>query len=498
MRNPDQIEPEQQVALQDWLRRRSMFLAWATLLTMAALYLYNLDGWLNNDDEGVFLYQAWRTSLGEIPYIDFYSSRLPLFTHTGSLLIRLLGPSPLGVRAVSVGLILLAGLFVFLTGRRVFCAPVGLVAMVVFLLYPAVHRSGRYHMPDNYMVFWETVGLYLFCKGYDQEDHGHGWMLMAGLAFGLSTLYKLFGLLPLAGCSLALGWRWITSRASRPRMLSLGLALGSPFLLLAGCVLGYHFLAVPTFLRNVIGVNTTTGLHASGPGTILRGARFLVAYFLGNGSLLVLALPAALRVMKPGKRGQVLAWQIPTALGFLLIPRELHDRHLLYLLPSLALLFAAALRPLLAWPRHAFLAASLIGALCFPWLVTDTLRVVRIDQDTQAVAAFIRSRTSPEDHVLCDYGELIFHAERPTTYWGAEISRAVALSGLVSGARLIEEIEAYDVRIVLVDSSPKTAHHLASLPDYVDLRQYLQQHFDLIWRFPRHDQLIEVYQRGGR
>ena len=497
MRNREERAPKVCTVLENWLRRHSMILAWATLLVMALLYLYNLGGWLINDDEGVFLYQAWRTSLGEIPYVDFYSSRLPLFTYSGSLLMRFLGPSPLGVRAVSAGLILLAGLFIFLTGRKLFCTSIGLLAMLVFLLYPTVHHSGRYHMPDNYMVFWEAMGLYFFCKGYAEEDHSRGFMVIAGLAFGLSTLYKLFGLLPLAGCLLALGWRWLKGQSSRPRTLFLGLALLSPYLILTGGVLGYYFFAVPTFCRNVIGVNTVVGSQPSWLSIVLRGIVFYIAHFLSNSSLLILALPAAVQVSKRGNVCQVLAWQIPTVLAFLLIPRELHNRHLMYLLPSLVLLFAAALRPLLGQPRRSFLAVSLIGAVCFPWLVADSLRVGRIDDDTRELVTLIRSRTSPDDYILSDYGELNFYAQRPTTYWGAEISKAVALSGLTSGAQLIEEIEAYDVCMVLMDSSPKTAHHLVSLPDYADFRRYVQQHFELIRCFPRHDQVIEVYQRHG-
>ncbi|MBU0703306.1 MAG: hypothetical protein KKC18_05510, partial [Chloroflexi bacterium] len=100
------------------------------------------------------------------------------------------------------------------------------------------------------------------------------------------------------------------------------------------------------------------------------------------------------------------------------------------------------------------------------------------------------------DHVLSDYQEINFHAHRLSTYLGAEISYVVVASGQITGADLIAEIEAVDVKMVLVDVSPQTAHHMVKLLDYKDFRAYLQDHFTLLNVLNRGEQQLEVYSRS--
>ena len=57
-------------------------LALALLLLMG--YLFNLTGWRIHDDEGEYLYQLWRMTLGESPYRDFLTPQLPVFLYAGS------------------------------------------------------------------------------------------------------------------------------------------------------------------------------------------------------------------------------------------------------------------------------------------------------------------------------------------------------------------------------------------------------------------------------
>ncbi|HQZ72005.1 MAG TPA: hypothetical protein PK826_11855, partial [Anaerolineae bacterium] len=56
------------------------------LLAFAALalfYAWRLTGFLVNDDEGSYLYAAWRISRGELPYRDFLTPQLPGFLLPG-------------------------------------------------------------------------------------------------------------------------------------------------------------------------------------------------------------------------------------------------------------------------------------------------------------------------------------------------------------------------------------------------------------------------------
>lgn len=79
------------------------------LLFLAALaYVYTLTAWRLDDDEGTYLYGAWRISLVEVIYRDFLTCVLPPFQYMAALLIRLFGPALLPIRAFSVGLTLLS------------------------------------------------------------------------------------------------------------------------------------------------------------------------------------------------------------------------------------------------------------------------------------------------------------------------------------------------------------------------------------------------------
>src|SRR5512138_3838835 len=80
----------------------------AAVLVALALFMgfWNLDGWLMNDDEGTYLYGAWRVSLGEFPYRDFFLSQTPLGLVLGAGVFKAFGPSVWAARALSYALIL--------------------------------------------------------------------------------------------------------------------------------------------------------------------------------------------------------------------------------------------------------------------------------------------------------------------------------------------------------------------------------------------------------
>ncbi|MCK4832933.1 MAG: hypothetical protein KAS81_09195, partial [Anaerolineales bacterium] len=63
--------------------RRADWLALAVWLLLLVGYLYNLSGWRVHDDEGEYLYQVWRMTQGEVPYLDFLTPQLPVFLYGG-------------------------------------------------------------------------------------------------------------------------------------------------------------------------------------------------------------------------------------------------------------------------------------------------------------------------------------------------------------------------------------------------------------------------------
>lgn len=152
-------------------RKQEILVILLTIVVLGSLYFYNLGGWLIDDDEGSFLYQAWRISEGDRPYADFFSSRDPLFLYTTGMLVKLLGRSTVALRAVSVLLILASSAIVFWLARQFLPAEGAWLAMLVFLLHPQVFFYGRRMYPEPFMVLFIVLGLYLFQRGWDERRY---------------------------------------------------------------------------------------------------------------------------------------------------------------------------------------------------------------------------------------------------------------------------------------------------------------------------------------
>ncbi len=463
------------------------------ILAFGLIYLYNLGGWLINDDEGTFLYQVWRIGEGERPYLDLFTSRWPLFLYTGAGWMRIVGAEVAPMRALSVCFTFGTALIVFLLARQTMPAEAALLSMVVFLLHPHVFYYGRSFQPEPFYVFFSALGLYLFVRGFAKESTVS--FSVAGFVFALASLYKLLAVLVVIGCLFFLAVAWLREQNSRRRLVLWTMALLLPYVVLFGLTTWGLVLGVPRFYEGVIRVNLAQGQELTLLEVISKGLVFLIAYFLNLAPFLLLALPAARRGWSGARRTALFSWQLPTALAFTLLSRTLFPRLLLYLAPSLSILFAATLEPVRLLPRRSLLLLAIVGAVLIPWTVTDAQVLLHSEQDTMDIAHYIQARLPPDAHLLSDYQELNFYARRPSTYSGAELSYVIVAGGQITGADLIAEMEALDVKMVLVDVSPQTAHQMVRLQDYEDLRAYLQEHFTLLDVLSREEQRLEVYFR---
>ena len=465
------------------------------VLALGLLYLYNLDGWLINDDEGTFLYQVWRISEGEQPYQDLFTSRWPLFLYTGAGWMRVVGAEIVPMRVLSVCMTLGTAITLFFMAQQTLPAEAALLSMVLFLLHPDIFRFGRSFQPEPFYVFFSIVGLYLFSKG--QTKFNPILFIGAGIAFAVASLYKLLAVLVVMGCILYLITIWLRDRESRRRVALGAIFLLLPYVVLFGSTTVGFMLTVPRFYESVIGLNLAQGRALTFLQVALKGIVFLAVYFLIQAPFLLLALPAAWKGWAGNRKIGLFSWQLPTALAFVVLSRELFPRLLLYLVPSLSILFAATLEPVRhPSPRRLLLLTVIIGTFLIPWATTDTTLLLQREQDTIAVSHYVQDQTFSSDYVLSDYQEINFYARRPTTYSGAEISSVVVASGQITGADLIAEIEAVDVKMVLVDVSPQTTHQMVKLLDYEDFRAYLQDHFTLLDVLTRGEQQLEVYSRS--
>lgn len=486
------------------VRFKRFVFVFAVLLFGAAVvyYTHRLTAWLAYDDEGGYLYAAWRISLGELPYRDFLTPQLPVFLYPGAAILALTGRSVWAMRFAMTLLTIGAAIFCFDAVRRIWGGRTALLMLVLLLIHREMFWAARFFRPEAPMLFWGMLGLWAFVKGY--RSSRRAWLISGGAALGLSMMAKLFGALFMAGVGLFLLAEGIRTRRWRA-MWERILAVGVPFALVVGGMTIAFSAVAPGFLAAVLGHHLRQGSGTPLPQVIRKGLGLF--YDVARAQPIYLSL-AALGVYFAWRHtdplGRLFVWQLPTALVFLFITRELQERHLTYLAPSLAALGGLALSEMYrrtagagaTW-RKALAAVAVIGVLgvaLWPHWAFNAWVAKWEEHTTSDWASFLQKATLPTEYIMSDYPGLNFYAQRPTTPLAAGISRGAAKSGQILGQDLIREIETYNVRMVLLNVA-QGAHQFALLQDYDTFKHYVQTHFHLLERRVYDYRLIEVYDR---
>jgi 4-amino-4-deoxy-L-arabinose transferase-like glycosyltransferase len=492
------------------VRRLAHLLALAVLLVGLFLYLYRIDRWLMDDDEGGFCYAAWRISEGEVPYCDFLTEQVPLFLYGGAVLVRIFGPSVMPLRFATVLATLLAALVVYITMGQICGSRVALLFLPLFLLHKDVYLIARFFRPEAYMLLCSAVGMYAFWHAKQASSRRS--MVVSGALFGLAMLIKLFAAWAAAGCVLFLLWSWFRSRERQALLLIM------PFVAGLAVIVGTVFMAFqwryPVFLDALFRLHLLQGADLGVVQVVAKGLGFFWNYIKGNPVLVLLAIWGAARALAtPDPGAAYLAWQLPTAASFLLLSRSLQDRHLVYLVPALCVLAALSLDHLLAgdgWllpmlargegvttsRRWILLGVGLLAlALAIlPSWGADLDVASWNDDDTLQLAQYIQATTRDDDIVLSEYNELNFHALRKNTYLAADLSNVTASTGLITGAALVRELNENDVQMVWINTVGG-ASHLVYLRDYEVFYRFVQGHYFLVRQLQRDYETFEVYGR---
>jgi len=477
-------------------QRRADLLAGALGLFLLAGYLYNLTGWKIFDDEGEYLYQIWRMTLGEIPYQDFLTPQLPVFLYTGTAVMEVAGVALLPIRVYTVLLAFASGALLYLAGRRHRGALGGVLVATLFLLHSDVFRETRIFRNEPLFLFFVTAGLVI--ATWDVENVSGRRLAAAGLCFGLATMSKLFGLLPAAGVGLWLLWRWWHGRASLAPLLKQAVALGGPLLLVIGLIAGTFSLLVPHFFELTVGHHLAQGSNLAVT-TVAQNKLSLFAEYAGLYPIFSAAavISALIGLVRSDARS-AWAWQLPLVLSFFALSRQLGQRHFMFILPAASLLIGWLLADALAgryrgWGR--LFAVVALAAILIPAVQTNLYRAGWVDRETPAIVALIEQRTRPGETILADDIGLAYYARRPTTYSGAALSHGAVTSGQITGEILIEEIVGDDVRMVIVDESLLTGNHMVYLRDYPRFHRFLEQNFNYLGNFRRDYQELGIWVR---
>jgi len=484
-------------------------IALVILILGLAYYLYHIDRWLAYDDEGGYLYAAWRIGEGEMPYRDFLTPQLPLFLYPGALLLKLSGNSVLALRVTSALAVVLSALFLYLTVRRIFGAGAALLALAVFMVHRDIYWSARFFRSEAYMLLYSMAGMYLFvcfyraCPEQGRREGRRPGLAASGLLFALATLARLFGFLPMAGCIFFMIYDAVRGKEVKQVVRKAAWLLG-PYIVVTGAGFALFYYLTPNFFTAILGHHLKQGSELSRLQVFFKGLGLYWSYLRGHPLFLLLTIPALVRSLKTGDRLQALfACQIPTAAAFLILSRELGERHLVHLVPSLSALFAASLvhLPSSGWLQKIYpfgrrarliIIFLLIALALWPSWQMNRLVASWREDDTHVLAEYIQAHTEEDDYVLSDYPGLNFYAKSKNTPSGAGLSRGAALGGQILGRELIREIEEKQVRMVLVNIA-QGAHQMAYLHDYDEFHRYVQKHFRLAGRVVYDYRPLEVY-----
>jgi 4-amino-4-deoxy-L-arabinose transferase-like glycosyltransferase len=479
------------------LRRfRGLPLVFFTLLALGAGFI-NLTGDLMNDDEGNYLYSAWRMSIGERPYADFTSVQTPLSFAIMAVVFKIVGPSVGAARAASFLVILAAALLIYAASRRALRLPpwASAAAAAGFLFTKHIYFLGRSFMPDDFMLLWGAAALYFFLRA---EENGRTRdYILAGFMAGLAALSKLNGALILAGFILSGLWAWIYKKYPARLMIRSGALLTAGFL----ASFGLPFLALILFVPGTI--FQTIGFHAGksglAEGNWLSRPFIRLVQFVGNHNYGLVPLAAAGMGFSPAATGAPrtgLFFSAAVPFVFLFLPGRFFIRYVLFALVPLALFFGAGLEGM--WRRkkpRLFVLPAAIAAIALS--LGPTLAPARWtfrDHGTRDLVAYVQNHTGAEDFVFGDDPFINFLAQRPCPGGLVDVSEAWTKSGLIASADIRRQCEAKRVALIFVEKG-HSAHHLVALKDYPEFQAYLDEKFQPPVLIKREFLDVEVYLR---
>jgi len=480
------------------VRPRYSALPLAVFVVLAAIIgFYNLGGDLMNDDEGTYLYSAWRISAGDTPYADFTLVQTPLSFGLTAALFKIAGPSVTAARALSYLLVLAAALLVYASARRYLklTAWASAAAGAMFLFTKHIFYLGRSFMPDDLMLLAGAAALYIFLRA---DGNGRpGSYFAAGTLAGLAALAKLNGALVFAGFILYLIWAGLRGRASLPAVFGNALWITAGFLLAFGLPFAAILLFVPGAVFQTIAFHA--GKKALAEGTFFTRPFIRLVQFIGNHNYGLVPVAAAGVAFRPGRtegKKAILLFAAAAPFVVLFLPGRFFIRYVVCAMVPLALFFGAGLDGLARWRKGRILVIPVTLVLIALSLgpTFEPAKLAIYDHGTRALAGYVREHTKPGEFVFGDDPFINFLAQRTCPGKLVDVSESWTRGGLITSADIRRECEAAQTALIFVEKG-HSAHHLVSLPDYSKFQAYLDEKFRLDAVMKREFLDVEVYLR---
>jgi hypothetical protein len=422
------------------------------LLVALQLRLANVEHYSGSFDEGIRMQQLLLMELGFRPFRDIFASQGPLLLDALFPLYLLFGQT-LGAARLGVSALSMLGIVGAWWALRPFHPLAGLAAASLLTLSPGYLENSRLalaEVPSLTPCLW-AVG----CAVRWQRGGRAAWLVAAGLLGAVGVLVKPMALpivAPLAALALL----------RRPlRVRAVALAVGAAALLAASVLAALDLARVVEVLGGYRG-----GAQGS-PGADLAENLLLVRKVLaaeGVGFLALAAVGAGVGLYRRSAATALLAWPLVGGALFAAYT-DLADKHVVYLVPPLALLGGLAVGALAdiapRWRQtrdRRLLARAALGLLAlasYAWSAPRLWhadRELRNDADERARRDYVGTReqadliaavTSPSEFVLTDNPIAAYYARRPVPPWLVDTSGTRVEAGSLTPEVAIREAERF-------------------------------------------------------
>jgi len=486
--------------------RKKDLLFYFLILFLFSLYLllgfYNLSGWLINDDEGLYLYSAWRVSLGEITYRDFFVSQTPLSFYFTGFLFKIFSPDVGWARGICYLLFLAIAFFIYLISKEIFKLNkyLSLLNAAVFIFTKNINFLGKTFMPDCFMLFWGTIALYFVLKAEDRSSSERRalYLFLFGFFGGLAALSKLFGILLLLGYYLFLLYSFISKQDKQKKILLRALHPLVGFLLSFGIIYVFMLIFIPSTYYSTLGFHLGREKTVLGLSLVFNSLVNLLK-FIGNHNYGV--VPVALVSIISGfifkKREKILLFFLVLPFFFLtFIPADFLIRYLFFTLIAFSLFFGDSLRLIHSKKRFFSISFPVILIILILSLAPtfNIKKILRYDQGTRDLVNYIDKHSNPDDYIFSDFTAINFYSKRPCPPLLVDVSEAMTTSGQITALDIERQCELYKVKIIFVHKRGG-AHHLINLKDYSEFQKYLDEKYTFQGTIKREFQEHEIYFR---
>jgi len=486
--------------------RKKDLLFYFLVLFLFSLYLllgfYNLSGWLINDDEGLYLYSAWRVSLGEITYRDFFVSQTPLSFYFTGFLFKIFSPDVGWARGICYLLFLVIAFFIYLISKEIFKLNkyFSILNAAVFIFTKNINFLGKTFMPDCFMLFWGTIALYFVLKAADRSSSERRalYLFLFGFFGGLAALSKLFGILLLLGYYLFLLYSFISKQYKQKKILLRALHPLVGFLLSFGIIYVFMLIFIPSTYYCTLGFHLGREKTVLGLSLVFSSLVNLLK-FIGNHNYGV--VPVALVSIISGfifkKKEKILLFFLIFPFFFLtFIPVDFLIRYLFFTLIAFSLFFGDSLKLIHSKKRIFSLSFPIILIILILSLAPtfNIKKILKYDRGTRDLVNYINKHSIPDDYIFSDFTGINFYSKRPCPPLLVDVSEAMTTSGQITALDIERQCELYKVKIIFVHKRG-AAHHLINLKDYSEFQKYLDEKYTFQGTIKREFQEHEIYFR---